>query len=68
MHEEQTILAHSFTSQLERLPNLMLIALDARLAQQAAEAAAQHRWRGSDAVYATIALQLSPRYTPVLGH
>ena len=50
-------LARAFTSQLERLPNLMLIALDTVLAQQAAEAAAQHRLRGSDAVYATVALR-----------
>ena len=50
-------LAHSFTSQLERLPNLMLIALDTTLAQQAAEAAAEHRLRGSDAVYAAVALR-----------
>jgi len=50
-------LARSFTSQLERLPNLMLIALDTTLAQQAAEAAAQHRLRGSDAVYVTVALR-----------
>ena len=50
-------LARSFADQLERLPNLMLIALDAALAQQAAEAAAQHRLRGSDAVYAAVALR-----------
>jgi predicted nucleic acid-binding protein len=50
-------LARAFTNQLERLPNLMLIALDTTLAQQAAEAAAQHRLRGSDAVYATVALR-----------
>ena len=50
-------LARSFADQLERLPNLMLIALDATLAQQAAEAAAQHRLRGSDAVYAAVALR-----------
>ena len=50
-------LARSFTRQLERLPNLMLISLDTTLAQQAAEAAAQHRLRGSDAVYAAVALR-----------
>lgn len=50
-------LARSFTSQLERLPNLMLIALDAALARQAAEAAARHRLRGSDAVYAAVAIR-----------
>ena len=50
-------LARSFASQLQRLPNLMLIALDTTLAQQAAEAAARHRLRGSDAVYAAVALR-----------
>ncbi len=35
----------------------MLISLDTTLAQQAAEAAAQHRLRGSDAVYAAVALR-----------
>ena len=35
----------------------MLIALDLTLAQQAADLAAQHRLRGSDAVYAAIALR-----------
>ncbi|HJW84791.1 MAG TPA: type II toxin-antitoxin system VapC family toxin [Anaerolineae bacterium] len=50
-------LARSFATQLERLPNLMLIALDTTLARQATEAAAQHRLRGSDAVYAAVALR-----------
>jgi predicted nucleic acid-binding protein len=52
-------LARAFASQLSRLPNLMLIALDPLLAQQAAEAAAQHRLRGSDAIYAAVALRFS---------
>ncbi len=50
-------LARTFADQLSRLPNLMLITLDPTLAQQAAEAAAQHRLRGSDAVYAAVALR-----------
>ena len=50
-------LARKFANQLSRLPNLMLIALDLMLAQQAAAAAAQHRLRGSDAVYAAVALR-----------
>jgi len=50
-------LARAFARQLERFPNLMLIALDTTLARQAAEAAARHRLRGSDAVYAAVALR-----------
>lgn len=50
-------LASTFADQLARLSNLMLITLDTILAQQAADAAAQHRLRGSDAVYAAVALR-----------
>jgi len=50
-------LARSFADQLSRLLNLLLISLDTPLAQQAADAAAQHRLRGSDAVYAAVALR-----------
>ena len=50
-------LARTFADQLSRLPHVMLITLDQLLAQQAAEAAAQHRLRGSDAVYAAAALR-----------
>ncbi len=50
-------LARTFADQLSRLPHVMLITLDHLLAQQAAEAAAQHRLRGSDAVYAAVALR-----------
>lgn len=50
-------LARSFADQLSHLPNLLLVNLDTTLAQQAADAAAQHRLRGSDAVYAAVALR-----------
>jgi len=50
-------LARMFAYQLSRLPNLLLITLDPAQAQQAAETAAQHRLRGSDAVYAAVALR-----------
>jgi len=50
-------LARTFADQLSRLPHVMLITLDQLLAQQAAEAAAQHRLRCSDAVYAAVALR-----------
>jgi len=50
-------LAREFAAALGRLPHLMLIAVDAILAQQAAGIAAQYRLRGSDAVYAAVALR-----------
>ena len=50
-------LARDFASALSRLPNLVMVNLDAILAQQAADAAAQYRLRGSDAVYAAVALR-----------
>ena len=42
---------------LRQLPHLVLIPLDESLAQQATNVAAQHRLRGSDAVYAAVALR-----------
>ncbi len=50
-------LARDFASALSRLPNLVLVNLDATLARQAADVAAQHQLRGSDAVYAAVALR-----------
>jgi len=50
-------LARQFTTALSRLPHLVLIPLDITLAQQAADVAAQYRLRGSDAVYAAVALR-----------
>ncbi len=50
-------LAREFAAALTRLPHLVLVPLDATLARQAAEVAAQHRLRGSDAVYAAVALR-----------
>jgi predicted nucleic acid-binding protein len=50
-------LARSFAAALRRLPHFILTPLDETLAWQAAEIAAQHRLRGSDAVYAAVALR-----------
>ena len=50
-------LARRFTAKLRKLPHMILIPLDERLAQQAADIAAQYRLRGSDAVYAAVALR-----------
>ena len=54
-------LARRFALEVSRLPNLTLIALDQLLAQQSLEVAARHRLRGSDAVYAAVALRYSCR-------
>jgi predicted nucleic acid-binding protein len=56
-HAKRTNLARAFANTLSRLPHLVLVPLDTVLAQQAAEVAAQNRLRGSDAVYAAIALR-----------
>lgn len=50
-------LATEFSLAVSRLPHLMLIPLDDTLARQAADVAAKHRLRGSDAVYAAVALR-----------
>ena len=50
-------LARRFAGKIRQLPHLLLIPLDETLAQQAADVAAQHRLRGSDAVYAAVALR-----------
>lgn len=48
-------LGYAFALEVGRLPQVMLIGLDERLAQEAAEIASHHRLRGSDAVYAAVA-------------
>jgi predicted nucleic acid-binding protein len=50
-------LARRFAAKLRELPHLVLVPLDETLAQQAADIAAQHRLRGSDGVYAAVALR-----------
>ena len=50
-------LARRFADALSRLPHLVLVPLDETLARQAVDVAAQHRLRGSDAVYAAVALR-----------
>jgi len=45
----------AFALEVSRLPGLTLVALDAALAQEAAELAARYRLRGSDAVYMAVA-------------
>lgn len=50
-------LARAFVSSLSHLPHFVLVSLDAAGAHRAADIAAAHRLRGSDAVYASVALQ-----------
>ncbi|MCP3960808.1 MAG: type II toxin-antitoxin system VapC family toxin [bacterium] len=48
-------LGRDFADTVSRLPNLLSVSLDRRLASQASALAAEHRLRGSDAVYAAVA-------------
>jgi predicted nucleic acid-binding protein len=50
-------LARQFAAHLRRLPHTILVAIDEKLAAQAADIAAHHRLRGSDSVYAAVALR-----------
>jgi predicted nucleic acid-binding protein len=50
-------LARRFAATLSRLPHLVFVPLDDTLARQASDVAAQHRLRGSDAVYAAVAFR-----------
>lgn len=50
-------LARRFSAAVSRLPHLVLVTLDLSLARQAAEMAAQHQLRGSDAAYGAVALR-----------
>lgn len=54
---EDDELAREFTTTLSRLPHLVWVPLDTTLAKQAADVAARYRLRGSDAVYAAVALR-----------
>jgi predicted nucleic acid-binding protein len=53
----QAELARDFVAALSRLPHLVIVPLDTTLAHQAAEIAADRALRGSDAVYAAVALR-----------
>lgn len=48
-------LARRFAAALKQLPHVIWVPLDSVLADHAADLAAQHRLRGSDAVYAAVA-------------
>ena len=50
-------LARAFVGSLSNLPHVVFVPLDLTAARRAADVAAGHRLRGSDAVYASVALQ-----------
>jgi predicted nucleic acid-binding protein len=50
-------LGKAFVQELKNFPNTTFIDLDSSLADLAVEVAANHRLRGSDAVYAAVALR-----------
>lgn len=54
---QDAALARSFARAISRLPHVVLVGLDLILARRALEIAAEHRLRGSDAVYAAVAQQ-----------
>ena len=54
---DDTDLARAFAATLTDLAHVVWVPLDRTLAEQAAGVAAQHRLRGSDAVYAAVALR-----------
>ncbi|MFZ5911951.1 MAG: type II toxin-antitoxin system VapC family toxin [Chloroflexota bacterium] len=55
--QEKPDLGFSFAMGVGQLPNVILVDIDKSLAETAAEIAATHRLRGSDAVYAAVALR-----------
>jgi predicted nucleic acid-binding protein len=57
--QNNTELALTLMIEVQNLPNITLINLDESLAEIAAEIAARHRLRGSDAVYAAVAVRFA---------
>jgi predicted nucleic acid-binding protein len=55
--KDNTELGIQLANEVRAIPSLTLIPLDESLADEAAEAAARHRLRGSDAVYAAVSLR-----------
>jgi predicted nucleic acid-binding protein len=55
--QDSAELAVEILTELNRIPKLTLVDLDDDFAQYASEVAAQYRLRGSDAVYAAVALR-----------
>lgn len=55
--QDETEIALELSEELKKFPKLTLIDLDEDLADFASEIAAKHRLRGSDSVYAAVALR-----------
>jgi predicted nucleic acid-binding protein len=55
---DDTALGQQFAREVRRRPHLTLVPLGPAVAQQAADLAATHRLRGSDAGYAAVALRV----------
>jgi predicted nucleic acid-binding protein len=55
----RSALGHRAVAALLRLPNLRLVVLDAELAEQAGQIAADSKLRGADAVYVAVAKRLA---------
>lgn len=55
--QDDTEIALEVLQELRKIPNLTLLDLDNNFADFASEVAADHRLRGSDAVYAAVALR-----------
>lgn len=54
---QDAALAKAFVNSLSQLPHVVFVPVDLTVARRAAEVAADHRLRGSDAVYASVAIQ-----------
>ncbi|KXK15143.1 MAG: PilT domain-containing protein [Chloroflexi bacterium OLB14] len=55
--QDETEIALELSQELKKFPKLSLIDLDEDLADFASEIAAKHRLRGSDSIYAAVALR-----------
>ncbi len=53
--QNNTTMALDWMEEIQQLPHMVFVELDISLAQEAAEIAARHRLRGSDAVYVAVA-------------
>jgi predicted nucleic acid-binding protein len=57
--QNNTELALNWMLEIQRIPNITFVSIDESIAETAAEIAARHRLRGSDAVYAAVAKRFS---------
>ena len=57
--QDKPDLGYSFAIEVSQFPNVTLVNLDKSLAETAAEIAATYRLRGSDAVYAAVAVRFA---------